>query len=1714
MKNLRLNQFTVITFFFMIAFIYSHFSHCEAVIKSGMKKPNAGALYIPFIENRGQSGNSNIRFYTESAYGNIYIGEKGEIVYLIPFNASKEAGGIVKGRSYYKFGEKPVGAAGITITGGDTHITNIHFIKGSSSGNAVNGVETYRSITFGELYDNIEMRLISKAQGVEKLFSVKAGGNPDLIRFVTDKSVSLRIGQEGELMVITPSGTISFTKPLAYQESNHGERKTIDISYYVKDNEYGFITGKYDRNKELIIDPLLSSTFIGGADEDQAWLVSLDKDRNVYVSGRTYSVDFPTLTGSYEIIYSNSADIFVSRFDESLVNLLSSTFIGGSGDDDPAALYIDDSGKVFISGRTTSDDFPVSTGAYGTVYNGSADAFVLSLDSSLSNLSASTLLGGTDSDSASSVITDSSGSVYIAGGSSSSDFPVTTGAYSTIHNGREDAFITVLDSTLSAVTASTFIGGAGNDHAYALKSDSTGTLYITGTTDSSDFPVTDSSYSAIYSGGGDIFVTAIDGALSDVTASTFLGGSSEEAVPAIDISDSGGVYVVGATDSSDFPVTATAYDTTYDNTNTQPDETVGGDGFISKFDATLSTLSASTFLGGSDQDQVESIYIESGTGIFVSGVTFSSTFPVSANAYGSEYSGGGDGFVAKLTGTLSTLTASTFVGGADLDSFHSLTGDDDKNIYVTGFSSSSDFPVKAYAYDPAFNGAGDGVVVKFDTSFTTTTESVVNTGGLVIDYTGLSIYSIDTETDTSSGPFLSYMYRELNDIEMAPDQDLALVSAMSNYKVVFLDTTDITNITSVSEVDFSSTPSASSPFQPYDITITPDGNFALLSASSSKTSEGEFSSSSCSYSSSMGVASVDMRNKTLTQYLTLDSPKQSDNISADIFGNVFVGDYCNKKLYLLQIDTTTGLLTDTGIEFTLSFGPVNSYTSPKGDNLIVTGWGGIVVFRTDGLGDITELQNITDYSIQSAAYSPDGKTAYFGDINASPDRIVVMDINTDGTLTPNGTEFTLDTNMVRLFLGIDTISLNGEGTKIYAGNMGNPDTEFETLPVTGVMVIDLSSGNAGTVTLGESAMPTALAFQGTTQLPDIVVNPPSVDFGSALLDTTNNISVIVANLGKGGLEISDITTPAAPFSLVSETCTDNVIPYTESCTISLSFAPDSEGTFNDTIIITSNDRDNPSLTLTLTGAATDVTGQFVLTINKDGTGEGTVTGSLDLINCGVDCTALFEEGTEITLTAAPNQFSNFAGWTGGGCSGTAECHVVITEDITITATFDSVQVPLQKTLTVQPVGSGTGIVTDSLGGINCGSDCTELYNIGTEVVLSASPDSGSEFEGWSGGGCSGTGECILIMEEDITVNASFNIIETPEIRVLPAAVEFGEVGITDSLEVKLRAGNAGRGILEITELSTPSSPFTIQSEDCTGKLMVFSEFCTITITFSPLDTGAFNDTIVITSNDPVNPAISVTLSGTGGVLQHTLTVQKSGSGIVFDSLGGINCGEDCTEKYDEGSEITLSAVPDSGYRFAGWSGGGCSGTGSCVVILNQDTTVSASFSPASYTLTIEKDGTGDGTVTDSLGKIDCGSDCNAEYDYNTEVTLTAVSDSDSDSSFLGWSGGGCSGADNCKVTMTTDRTVVATFGIPQYLVTVIKSGSGSGLITDETEGVYCGSDCEELFEIGSDVVLQFTPDNDSRVTNVIIDGTAIGGVYSLTLSNIGEEHVIEVEFSK
>jgi hypothetical protein len=352
--------------------------------------------------------------------------------------------------------------------------------------------------------------------------------------------------------------------------------------------------------------------------------------------------------------------------------------------------FMDEGLKVFQNRREIEAEF-MSCGpeSFGVLIGDYDRSEALVIDPLLY----STFVGGSEEDCGEAIAVDSSGNAYVAGNTRSSDFPTVNG-HDSSHNGVSDCFVFKLSSTGDSLLYSTFVSGSGYDRGASIAVDSSGNAYVTGETQSSDFP-TINAYDSSHNGTEDCFVFKLSPTGDSLLYSTFVGGSDWDQGASIAVDSSGNAYVAGETESSDFP-TVNAYDDSHNGSY---------DCFVFKLSSTGDSLLYSTFVGGSSYDHGASIAVDSSGSAYVTGYTDSSDFPA-VNAYDSSHDSYSDCFVFKLSATGDSLLYSTFVGGSHNDHGASIAVDSSGNAYVTGQTSSSDFPT-VNAYDSSQNGYGD-----------------------------------------------------------------------------------------------------------------------------------------------------------------------------------------------------------------------------------------------------------------------------------------------------------------------------------------------------------------------------------------------------------------------------------------------------------------------------------------------------------------------------------------------------------------------------------------------------------------------------------------------------------------------------------------------------------------------------------------------------------------------------------------------------------------------------------------------------------------------------------------------------------------------------------------------------------------------------------------------------------------------------------------------
>ena len=425
-------------------------------------------------------------------------------------------------------------------------------------------VPTYAGVEYRDVYPGVDLVYYgARRKTIEYDFVVAPGADPTAIALGFQGAERLDLEADGALAVRVGSEQIRLHKPVAYQQVGD-TRRDVTAEYVVRDDgQVGFRVAAYDRGTALVIDPVVASgRVLGGSGTDQGFGIAVDSGANTYVTGNTLSVDFPT-TGVVQPAPGSGNEVFVARLTET-GSLIYSTLVGGSSDDAGRAIAIDGLGNAFVTGFTSSTDFPTTSGPFQPVLNGTTNAFVIKLNPSGSALVYSTYLGSDGVDVGLGIAADTVGNAYVTGGTRRAfpppptpvPFPTTAGAFQTLPGGGtcggnacRDAFVAKLGST-GLVLYSTLLGGNADDAGNGIAVDGAGNALLTGFTESANYPTTPGAFQPALAGMTDAFVTKLNATGSGLMYSTYLGGTGADMGNAIALDSTGVVHVTGTSGSS------------------------------------------------------------------------------------------------------------------------------------------------------------------------------------------------------------------------------------------------------------------------------------------------------------------------------------------------------------------------------------------------------------------------------------------------------------------------------------------------------------------------------------------------------------------------------------------------------------------------------------------------------------------------------------------------------------------------------------------------------------------------------------------------------------------------------------------------------------------------------------------------------------------------------------------------------------------------------------------------------------------------------------------------------------------------------------------------------------------------------------------------------------------------------------------------------------
>lgn len=595
-----------------------------------------------------------------------------------------------------------------------------NYFLGNDSANWRTDVTNYRKIRYEEIYPGIDMVYYGNSGELEYDFIVAPHADPRAIKLKFNGVTRIKLDRNGDLLLSTKTATVRHQKPLIYQEVN-GTRTPVEGGYVLNTKgQVSFKLGKYDKTRPLVIDPVIAySTFLGGTDLDEGFSIALDPSNNIYIAGITDSTDFP-LENPFQSINKGGNgpvgyyELYVSKLDPTGQALVYSTYLGGTGIDRGGSIVVDNDGNLHITGSTTSTDFPVANAYQSTYGGGASDAFLTKLSPAGNFLIYSTYLGGNGPlwlpgnylEYGNAIALDNVGNAILTGGTDSTGFPLLQPIKAT-KDGTTDAFLLKM-STAGALLFSTYLGGNNRDGIGGITTDTVGNIYIAGGTSSTDFPIVNApSFLVPNADQSNAFVMKLTAEGTSIINSTLIGGTSSDGAGPIVVDASQNIYLAGGTGSRDFPVV-----NAFQPTNPTTEGAGDGTGWVMKLQSDFSFIHNSTYLGGgNDNFSVTTIALDPSNNLWVYGTTLATDFPVVDPIYPSNR-GYQDVTLSKFSLDGSTLTFSTYLGGNNYDRPGKMVLNSDGEIYLSGNTASSNFPL-LNAYQPDYGGGlSDAFIMK------------------------------------------------------------------------------------------------------------------------------------------------------------------------------------------------------------------------------------------------------------------------------------------------------------------------------------------------------------------------------------------------------------------------------------------------------------------------------------------------------------------------------------------------------------------------------------------------------------------------------------------------------------------------------------------------------------------------------------------------------------------------------------------------------------------------------------------------------------------------------------------------------------------------------------------------------------------------------------------------------------------------------------------
>jgi len=1203
-------------------------------------------IQMPFIANQGQIPDEHVRFYAKTFGGTVFVTDQGEMVYSFSMTEPKppQSSMINPRDRHLKPGdvkvwtlrEKLIGSFEIMPKATDKAETKANYFIGNDKSKWKTDITTYNEVSLGEIYKGIDLKLKAYGKTVEKIFTVKPGSDPNAINLKIEGANSLNINDKGELEVEMGFRPVSFAKPIAYQEIK-GKRHEVKVAYTFKNSTpdtqssmpiYGFKVDDYDKSYALVIDPIMVpalgySTYLGGSNTEEGNGIAVDSSGNAYIAGSTLSTDFPTFpkpaSGGIPIQpnFTGVEDAFVTKVNPA-GSLVYSTYLGGINSSRGFAIAVDSSGSAYLTGTTSSSDFPTTANAYQMTFGGVYDAFVTKINPD-GTLAYSTYLGGNGTEDGYGIAVDSSGSAYITGDTSSSTFPLMNPIQSSL-KGTWDAFVTKINPAGSALVYSTYLGGTGTDYGNGIAVDSSGSAYTTGTTSSSEFPTTVNAYQMTFGGVDDAFVTKInpDGTLA---YSTYLGGNGIDHGYGIAVDSSGSAYITGVTESSNFP-TKNAYQPTF-----------GGawDAFVTKMNPAGSALVYSTYLGGSGNDFGNGIAVDGCGSAYITGQTASSNFPI-ANAIQSTYAGGlWDAFVTKMNPSASALVYSTYLGGSSTDSGASIAVDSSGNAYIIGQTDSLNFPTTAGAFQPALKGSSDVFVAKIERE--------------MIDRTVWA--DLEFVREINNGVLESALRR--------------YGSNGSNY-LQFYDPSTINSFSA-------------------DVKVTDYQNNGAYPHASllGRVYQGLYNSVMGDIIGIVGIGHNPTKNRLEGFWSISRCTTAACNLPSE-YDQICTGSFDDKLLPSLNTTYPLSFAWYGSGSSTFTFG-IGGFTKDISvpDCIGLPADTGLPPqVNTRGIGTrVAQISGLNEGGYIFATFDNvkiNGPNAYdnFDSSNMiDPTKWknweFVREASCGGELLSELTQWGVNGTNNMSFVNSQIIL--GFGADLKVLNIQNNNARPLGRLYAALYNDGTGSGTPGDLT-GDVIASIGILEQSSYPVPPALAAPRAFYAVSRCLAPDCNLPgeyqfLTSGDLGPVNLNETHHFSVSWDGSQLTFGFDSSSLPYLP--TVPVAGPPKGRKGIGTRVTEIDDSSKWAYIAASLDNVVVLSIG-YPLTVTKSGTGTGTVTSSPSGINCGSDCGQGYLNGTPVTLTAAPDAGSNFSGWS-GACTGTDPCNLTIDSPKNVTATF-------------------------------------------------------------------------------------------------------------------------------------------------------------------------------------------------------------------------------------------------------------------------------------------------------------------------------------------------------------------------------------------------------------------------------------------------------------